>query len=146
MKGNKVDTPKLGRPSIMSSVHQFPMRIYYEDTDVSGNVYHAAYLKFLERARTELLRERGVSHTILGKSGLAFVVRRMDISYDCPAHLDDELLIETEFVEIAGARLEMKQTALCDGKVLMWALVTIVLVNGKGRPCRLPAELAEKLG
>src|SRR5690606_25476414 len=75
--------------------HTFPVRVYYEDTDFSGNVYHAAYLKFFERGRTEFLREMGVHHSELARQGLAFAVRSMQIEFEAAAHIDDELLVET---------------------------------------------------
>src|SRR5690606_8022497 len=67
--------------------HRFPIRIYYEDTDFSGNVYHAAYLKFFERGRTEFLRDEGIHHSELAAQGLAFAVRSMDIAFDRAAHI-----------------------------------------------------------
>lgn len=127
----------------MSDVSRFAVRIYYEDTDFSGNVYHAAYLKFFERARTEFLRERGVHHSVLVKDGLVFVVRQMNISYERPAHIDDELVIETAVNEARGARIVLEQTALRDGQVLARALVTVALVGPEGRPVRMPEALRQ---
>lgn len=126
-------------------MNSFPVRIYYEDTDFSGNVYHAAYLKFLERARTEFLRERGLHHSVLIKDGLVFVVRHMSISFERPAHIDDELVIETNVNEARGARMVLEQTALRDGQVLLRAMVTVALVGPSGRPVRMPEALRQVL-
>ena len=91
-------------------VERFPVRVYYEDTDFSGNVYHAAYLKFLERGRTEFLRAHGVHHAELAKQGLAFAVRSMTIEFEGAAHIDDLLTIVTEVAGATGARLTLDQS------------------------------------
>jgi acyl-CoA thioester hydrolase len=122
-------------------VHRFPVRVYFEDTDFSTNVYHAAYLKFFERARTEFLRAHGIHHSELIADGLAFAVREMTISYDRPAHIDDLLEVETRVAETAGARLVLAQTLLRDGEAICRAGVTAVLLNAGGRPVRLPDRL-----
>ncbi|WP_332712457.1 tol-pal system-associated acyl-CoA thioesterase [Pelagibacterium mangrovi] len=122
-------------------VHRFPVRVYFEDTDFSTNVYHAAYLKFFERARTEFLRAHGIHHSELIADGLAFAVREMTISYDRPAHIDDLLEVETRVAETGGARLVLGQTLLRDGEVICRAGVTAVLLNAGGRPVRLPDRL-----
>ena len=125
---------------------RFPIRIYYEDTDFSGNVYHATYLKFMERARTELLRERGVHHSKLAKRGLGFVVRHMDIWYDKPAGIDDELMVETSVKKIRGARLELGQTVSRGEEMLVRAEVLVVVVSHEGKPTRLPPDVLKLLG
>ncbi len=122
-------------------VHRFPVRVYFEDTDFSTNVYHAAYLKFFERARTEFLRAHGIHHSELIADGLAFAVREMTISYDRPAHIDDLLAVETRVAETGGARLVLGQTLLRDGEAICRAGVTAVLLNARGRPVRLPDRL-----
>lgn len=122
-------------------VHRFSVRVYFEDTDFSTNVYHAAYLKFFERARTELLRAHGIHHSELIAQGLAFAVREMTISYDKPAHIDDLLVVETAIAEAGGARFVLDQTLLRDGETICRAKVVAVLLNAKGRPVRLPAAL-----
>lgn len=124
----------------------FPIRIYYEDTDFSGNVYHATYLKFMERGRTELLRERGVHHTALAKRGLGFVVRHMDVWYDKPAVIDDELVVETRARGVRGARLELEQTIMRGDKTLVRAQVLVVMVSDAGKPARVPADVLKLLG
>lgn len=121
--------------------HRFPVRVYFEDTDFSGNVYHAAYLKFFERARTEYLRAHGIHHAEMAKDGLAFAVREMTISYDRAAHIDDLLEVETRMVEATGARFVLEQAMARGGETITRAKVIAVLMNGKGRPVRLPKEL-----
>lgn len=117
---------------------EIAVRVYYEDTDFSGNVYHAAYLKFFERARTEWLRDLGVSHSALAEKGLAFAVRHMEVDFLAPAHIDDLLTIRTEIAAMSGVRAEVLQTALRGDKVLCTARVTVVTITEKGRPTRLP--------
>ncbi|MCD7060455.1 YbgC/FadM family acyl-CoA thioesterase [Pelagibacterium xiamenense] len=121
--------------------HLFPVRVYFEDTDFSTNVYHAAYLKFFERARTEFLRAHGIHHAELAAEGLAFAVRHLEISYDRAAHIDDLLEVETRQLEMSGARFVLEQILRRDGEVVASAKVTAVLLNAAGRPVRLPAAL-----
>lgn len=119
----------------------FHVRVYFEDTDFSGNVYHAAYLKFFERARTEWLREKGVEHSQLLEDGLFFAARRMEISWAKPAHIDDMVEIETRIDDATGVRLFLGQIMRRDGVVLATASIEIVMVNQAGRPVRLPKGL-----
>lgn len=120
-----------------------PIRVYYEDTDFSGAVYHANYLKFCERARSDCLRLLGIHHHKLENMG--FVVRRMVCEFLKPARIDDLLEIETQFLESSGARLELEQKVRRGTDLLFYALVTAALVDGAGRPRRLPAAVAEAL-
>ncbi len=129
----------------MSKPHIFFLRIYYEDTDFSGNVYHAAYLKFMERARSEFLRQIEVHHTELAKQGIAFAVRHMDIWYDCPAHIDDLLQVVTRVEQISGVRLNLRQTVMRGEQVLVRADVEIVAISPAGRALRLPKMLVEAI-
>ena len=121
--------------------HSFPVRIYYEDTDFSGNVYHAAYLKFFERGRTEFLRDEGIHHSELAAQGLAFAVRSMDIAFDGAAHIDDLLEVTTEIAVVSGARLTLAQAILRDGVVLTRASVVVVAIKTSGGPARMPAAI-----
>lgn len=123
------------------SAHTVQVRIYYEDTDFSGNVYHAAYLKFFERGRTELLRDLGIHHVELIEKGIAFAVRSMEIEFLGAARIDDLLTVTTEVVESTGVRLSLKQTILRDESVLTTARVVVVAIKTSGGPARLPAEL-----
>ncbi|SDH06471.1 tol-pal system-associated acyl-CoA thioesterase [Pelagibacterium luteolum] len=122
-------------------LHRFPVRVYFEDTDFSTNVYHAAYLKFFERARTEYLRAHDIHHSELIADGLAFAVREMTISYDRAAHIDDLLVVETKMAQTAGARFILEQTIRREDEIVCRANVVAVLLNDKGRPVRLPESL-----
>jgi acyl-CoA thioester hydrolase len=98
----------------MSDPHRFTVRVYYEDTDFSGNVYHSAYLHFFERARTEFLRSIGVHHSELIGQGIAFAVRSMQIEFEEAAHIDDVLEVETRVEGVTPARPGHRQdTARC---------------------------------
>lgn len=123
------------------TAHQFPVRVYYEDTDFSTNVYHASYLKFFERGRTEWLREKGVHHFELAKDGLAFAVRHMEIDFEGAAHIDDELVVVTDVARITGARIVLDQVIYCGDAVLTRAKVTIVVINAAGKAARMPKSL-----
>ena len=128
---------------IVNGTHVLPVRVYYEDTDFSGNVYHANYLKFCERARSDCLRLGGIHHHKL--EGLGFVVRRMVCDFLKPARIDDLLEVETEFRDMAGARIEIEQRIGRGGVCLFKADVKVALVDSKGRPTRLPKALAALL-
>jgi acyl-CoA thioester hydrolase len=119
--------------------HRFQVRVYYEDTDFSGAVYHANYLKFCERARTEALRALGIHHH---KLDTTFMVRRMECDFRSPAKIDDLLEIETTFVECRGARAEAVQRVMRGKEVLFVAKVTAAHVDSKGRPTRFPPAMA----
>ena len=127
------------------TIHRFPIRIYYEDSDFSGNVYHAAYLKFFERGRTEFLRDLGVHHSELAGQGLAFAVRSMEIDFVAAARIDDLLEVTTEVVAMTGVRLTLAQGILRDGQVLTTAKVVVVSIRTEGGAARLPAELRARL-
>jgi acyl-CoA thioester hydrolase len=128
---------------IADGVHRIAVRVYYEDTDLSGAVYHANYLKFCERGRSDCLRLIGIHHhELLGRLG--FVVRRMNCDFRAPARIDDLLTVETRFGERAGARMELDQRILRGDELLFAAAVTIALVDAAGKPKRLPNELTKK--
>jgi acyl-CoA thioester hydrolase len=127
-------------------VHRFPIRVYYEDTDAAGIVYHGNYLKFAERARTEMLRGLGLNHTELAERlGLVFTVRRCEIDYQAPAKLDDELQVATRILEVGGARLIAEQTITRAGGALARLVLTLACVGRSGRPARLPGDLRKVL-
>ena len=126
--------------------HRLLQRVYYEDTDFSGFVYHARYLHFFERGRTDYIRLLGVSQGELHAGAdpadaVAFVVRRMEIDFKSPARMDDVLSIVTTTAEVRGARMLLEQSISRDGQVLVTASVTIAVVNGLGRARRLPDTL-----
>lgn len=126
--------------------HEFPIRVYYEDTDLAGIVYYANYLKFIERARSELIRERGVDQLALkAETGLVFAVRRVEADYLAPARFDDLLTVRTEIAELSGARLCLRQCVLRQDEVLFDAVVMLAVLAESGRPVRLPADIRRKL-
>lgn len=127
---------------IERGVHILPVRVYYEDTDFSGAVYHANYLKFCERGRSDCLRLLGIHHHRLDGN---FVVRRMICEFMKPARIDDLLEVETRFHELGGARIEIGQAIKRKEEVLFSAQVTVARVDGQGRPKRLPKEMAAAL-
>ncbi|WP_075657308.1 tol-pal system-associated acyl-CoA thioesterase [Pseudochrobactrum sp. B5] len=125
--------------------HRLLARVYYADTDFSGVVYHARYLEFLERGRTDFLRLKGVHHTQLeeGQLGepIVWIVRRMEIDFRLPARIDDMLVIETCVTEASGARVTMRQRIQRkNGELLIEAQVEAALINKQGRPKRMPKE------
>ncbi|KQZ14679.1 MULTISPECIES: tol-pal system-associated acyl-CoA thioesterase [unclassified Mesorhizobium] len=124
--------------------HRLMARVYYADTDFSGVVYHARYLEFLERGRSDFLRLAGVDHTELaqGKHGerIAWVVRRMEIDFKSPARMDDILTIETRTRDISGARIFMAQRLKRGDDLLVEAQVEAAIVGEGGRPRRFPKE------
>lgn len=128
--------------------HVLPVRIYFEDTDFSGVVYHASYVRFLERGRTEYVRLLGVHHSALdaGETGepLAFAVHRLEVEFRRPARIDDVVEVVTRPKEIRGARIILSQKVRRGAELLVDATVTVVLVNRAGRPCRIPDALAER--
>jgi acyl-CoA thioester hydrolase len=129
----------------MSGPHRFSVRVYYEDTDFSGNVYHSAYLHFIERARTEFLRSIGVHHSELIQQGIAFAVRSMQIEFDAAAHIDDLLEVETRVETVSPARLSLDQRIVRQGKVITRAKVLVVAINATGRPARMPKPILASL-
>lgn len=126
-------------------MHHFPIRVYYEDTDLAGIVYYANYLKFIERGRSEWLRALDIDQVALKRQGMVFVVRHVAADYLSPAHFDDQLTVESRLGEIGLARIVMAQDVLRDGKPLFTARVTLVCVNDAGRPVRIPPALVAKL-
>ncbi len=117
------------------------VRVYYEDTDFSGRVYHASYLRFLERGRTEWLRRRGFAHRDLAEnSGAVFVVRSLQIEFLAPAMIDDLLVVETSVADVRGASIDFKQRVLRSDKILVTAEVLVASIR-EGRPARIPADL-----
>lgn len=125
--------------------HRFEVRVYYEDTDFSGNVYHASYLKFCERGRTEFLRSIGVHHAELAQEGIAFAVREMQIAFDAAARIDDVLTVETLVEAVSGARLVLDQVIRRGEMVLTRARVTVAAIRLDGRATRLPKVLRDTL-
>lgn len=128
------------------SPHTLAIRVYYEDTDFSGNVYHAAYLHFFERGRTEFLRDLGVHHSELIGAGVAFAVRRMEIDFSAAAHIDDALTVTTAVESLTPARLNLSQQIHRGTTLLTTARVQVVAIKVGGGPARLPQALRKALG
>ncbi|MGB8622503.1 MAG: tol-pal system-associated acyl-CoA thioesterase [Paracoccaceae bacterium] len=127
-------------------IHRFPVRVYYEDTDLAGIVYYANYLKFIERGRTEWVRGLGIDQGRLkAEEGIVFAVRRVEADYLAPGRFDDLLDVETRARRITGARIELIQRVLRGDEVLFTAAVTLAALTGDGRPARLPADIRRLL-
>ena len=128
--------------------HVMSMRVYYEDTDAGGIVYYANYLKFAERARTELLRSQGIENgELMRDDRVAFVVRECHADYIKPAKLDDVLEVRTRVTEISGASLHMAQDVVRDGNILVVMNVRLACMDiDTGNPKRLPNVVKDRLG
>ena len=121
----------------------FPVRVYYEDTDAGGVVYHANYLRFAERGRTEMLRGAGIDQIeLLEREGLAFIVRRCAVDFLKPARLDDALEVHTRVLTARGARVEAEQVVKRQGDDIARLTLEIACVDRQGRPQRLPQRLS----
>jgi acyl-CoA thioester hydrolase len=121
--------------------HRHEVRIYWEDTDAGGIVYHANYLKFAERARSEAVREAGINQSELAADGFAFTVRHMDMDFLASAKLDDRLVVESGVTEVGGASFEVQQVIrrLDDGPELVRLKVRLAFVAlAEGRAARMP--------
>jgi acyl-CoA thioester hydrolase len=126
--------------------HEFPLRVYYEDTDAAGMVYHANYLKFAERGRSEMLRSLGFPHRKLGgEDGVGFAVRRCTIDYLAPARLEDALTVVTTLTDIGAATLKARQEIRRDGELLADLDILVACIGRDGRPRRLPSALRAAL-
>ncbi|MGF1455370.1 MAG: tol-pal system-associated acyl-CoA thioesterase [Alphaproteobacteria bacterium] len=123
--------------------HLLPVRIYYEDTDFSGMVYHANYLRFLERGRSDCLRLAGVHHAELWARAepLAFTIRRIEMTFHRPARIDDTLVVVTQFTMAIGARIEARQWIMRGDELIFAADVFAACINAEGRPRRLPGDV-----
>lgn len=125
--------------------HLLPVRVYYEDTDFSGFVYHASHVKFFERGRTEFLRMIDISHSALLTDNLGLVVRRMEIDWKRPARIDDALTVRTRAMTAKGARMTLIQTLERADGLISQARVETALIDLGGRPVKLPPDLAAKM-
>ena len=123
-------------------VHRYSSRVYYEDTDAGGIVYHANYLRFAERARTEMMRAAGVPHAeMVARDGVMFAVSRCEVDYLRPARLDDLLDIETRLVEVGRATVDLEQIVRREGVDLARIRIRLACVDANGRPTRVPAAV-----
>ncbi len=137
---------------IHDGLHRQPVRVYYEDTDFSGVVYHASYLRFMERGRTNYLRLLGADHRAMFEQAekeapsFAFVVRHMDIAFRKPAHMDDVLDILTIPEEVKGASITLHQKVMRGEELLVEAHVQVAFVSGgRARPIPKPLRIAMKV-
>jgi acyl-CoA thioester hydrolase len=130
----------------MSEAHLHPIRVYYEDTDAAGIVYYANYLRFAERARTELLRQLGHPHqALIDGEGLAFAVRRCSADYRRPAKLDDALQVETRLIEVGAASLDLEQDVRRGGDLLVAMEIRLACIDSRLKPARIPDGLRQAL-
>jgi len=121
-------------------LHLFPVRVYYEDTDLTGIVYHANYLRWCERARSDLLRLLGIDQRAAVEAGEGhYAVAEMHIRYLAPARLDDALVIASEATELRSASVRLRQRVLRDGNPLAEAAVRVGFISPDGRPRRQPS-------
>lgn len=129
--------------------HVLPVRVYYEDTDFTGIVYHGAYVRFFERARSDFMRLIGIHHGEMASgshgAALAFAVRTMTLDFERPARIDDVLEVRTSLADCKGARIRLDQLIYRGGELLVSAAVTVAVITMEGRAARLPKVLAGKL-
>ena len=132
---------------IQGSDHLLPVRVYYEDTDFTGVVYHANYLRYFERGRSDFLRLCGVSHTELRarQTPIVFVVRRMEVDFVQPARIDDALLVRTGYGRVNGPRIHIDQAIERAGQTVAKAAVEVVCIRLDGRPVKPPADILQAL-
>lgn len=135
------------RGRISGDVHLMPVRVYWEDTDAGAIVYYANYLKFTERARSDMLRLLGVDQRSMMEqdSGAMFAVRDVTASYLAPARLDDDLLVETRLTEMKGATLSLSQNVMRQDEMLVQTQVRAAFIGLDGRPRRIPAPVRDRL-
>jgi len=124
--------------------HRYPVHVHYEDTDMGGIVYHANFLKFIERARSAWVRDIGLDQNAMRDAGTVFVVRRVEADFLAPARFEDALEVETRTLRVTPARLEMAQTVWRGEEALFRAAVTAACLNTSGRPVRLPAAILDR--
>ena len=137
------DQPTAGR--FDGRDHLLPVRVYYEDTDFTGLVYHANYVRYFERGRSDFLRMTGIGHAQLldGDTPMAFVIAKLDLVFARPARIDDALVVRTRYDTIKGPRLLISQSVERDGEVLCRAEVVAVCIHLDGRPSRPPRALVD---
>jgi acyl-CoA thioester hydrolase len=135
-----------GLGHFLGRTHILPLRVYYEDTDLSGVVYHANYLRFMERGRTEFFRCAGIWLAKLDDDEpIAWALRSANLKFHRPARLDDPLEVHTMCGGLTGARMAAFQKVMCKGQTLMEGEVEACIITLDGRPRRIPADVREKL-
>lgn len=125
--------------------HEFKLRVYYEDTDLAGIVYYANYLKFIERARSTLVRVAGVDQLVLQSNGMVFAVRKVIADYHAPARLNDELTVKTTLEQLTGAKIIFDQRVFMNDTLLFSAIITVACITNTGRASRIPTDIRAKL-
>ena len=125
--------------------HQLPVRIYYEDTDFTGIVYHANYLRYLERGRSDFFRMVGISHSELAGQDTGFAVIRMELDFKRAAKIDDALVVRTLYERVEGVRLHVSQRITRGDETILEAKAVAVCISLSGRPRRPTAEMTAKL-
>lgn len=150
MKAEDLAIPERDRPPLGyfdGREHRFPIRVFYEDTDFSGVVYYANYLRFLERARSSFFRLAGIGHAELLERdpALAFVIRKINLDYRSSAKIDDVLSVITTYDVFKGARLLVSQRIERHGEIILTADSEAACIDLDGRPRRAPRDMIEKL-
>ena len=137
-----IDQPYEG--AWVGSTHHFALRVYFEDTDVAGIVYYANYLKFIERARSDMLRSAGIDQrSVLEETGGVYVVAEANIKYRRPARLDDALVVLSQVIEVRAASCVIHQRVMRGSELLADAMITAAFLSGEGRPKRQPLAWME---
>lgn len=121
--------------------HSFPVRVFYEDTDMAGIVYYANYLRYIERARSDIVERDGLDQRAMREDGLVFAVTRVEADYLGAARFGDRLMVETTHAAQGPVRWVFDQDVTRDGSVIFRAKVTVVCMTAQGKPLRLPAKL-----
>ena len=135
-----------GLGSFEGNTHVLPISIYYEDTDLSGLVYHANYLRYMERGRTEFFRCAGISRADLdADEPTAWTIRRIAVDYHRPARLDDQVRVVSRLTEVTGARLRVLQKVMCGTTLLVEGRIEACLITLTGKPRRLPKNVFQTL-
>ncbi len=125
--------------------HEFPIKVFYEDTDLAGIVYYANYLKFIERGRSSLVWDAGIDQSEMKRQGIVFVVRHLDADFVAPAKFEEDLVVETEIEPQKGVKLVFDQRVMRGDETLFKAKVTVVCMSLEGKPTRLPTAIWDKL-
>jgi acyl-CoA thioester hydrolase len=143
MAGKSLDTPYRG--GFVGSEHHFALSVYFEDTDAYGIVYYANYLKFMERARSDMIRAVGVDQASeLKASGSAYAVIEVDIKYRRPARLGEDLLVVSRVEQVRASSVDIQQRVMRGTELLTDARVTAAFLDGSGRPRRQPGDWVQK--
>lgn len=130
----------------MNKAHIFPLRVYFEDTDAGGIVYYANYLRFAERARTEMLRSVGIeSGHLMREDDITLTVKSCQVDYQKPAHLDDALEVHSRIIKVCGASLKGEQMIKCNSHELVKIQIKLACMTRDGKPARLPKKLRSRL-